>query len=232
MLEDLHKLVKTYLKHSTPYLNGLIGNPFCIKDNFYYKGIVVGKHNPNVLINCLSEIGNPNPIMFVRWIYESIGEKSWKYTVVLMKLSKKLVYSLLHYRIYDVKRDDHIVNMAIYYHEDDFDVFKIIWNKGPKYCYLLNFDTGFTYGSQSALDIMNEGMRVAINSDEFINRLQEVLVIDNGREDNLLLKDLIDELTADFVKIYDIMRHIKKYGNKRTGQYFVNKVRSLIGNFH
>lgn len=230
MLDDLHELVKTYLKHSTPYLNGFIGNPFCDKNNFYYKGIVVGKHNPNVLMNCLSEIGYP--IMFVRWIYESIGEKSWIYTVVLMKLSKKLAYNLLHYRIYDDKYDDYITKMAIQHREDDFDVFKIIWNRGPEYCYLLNFDTEFTYGSQSSLDIINKNMRVAINSNEFINRLQEVLAVDNGRDDNPLLKDLIDELTADFVKIHDIMRYIKKYGNKRIGEYFVNKVRSLIGNFH
>ena len=117
MLDDLHELVKIYLKHSTPYLNGFIGNPFCARDNFYYKGIVVGKHNPNVLMNCLSEIGYP--IMFVRWIYESIGEKSWIYTVVLMKLSKNLpiIFFIIEYMM---------INMMIILQKWLFNIVKMI----------------------------------------------------------------------------------------------------------
>lgn len=99
MLDDMHSIVKNYLKQRTSFENGCIGNPFYVNNgqifwDRYFLGIISQSHDPSAIrIHYKKALGTMIDFMdFVREVYYGQSKLRVLYLQAIFEATRMLLY--------------------------------------------------------------------------------------------------------------------------------------------
>jgi hypothetical protein len=231
MLDELERISRLYLNYRSSYDNGSIANPFYeCKDYYYYCGLIDYNHSPSLLngdVPCALGLSRK---------YGSDDSK-WKYVKVLMVNSGQITFDLPWY-VYNQRRLAYIKKMAIKNYRDDFDVYRIIYYFGSKYCKLLDFELNPIIEIESDtveddnITLAFEVVRMQLDKQgDFIRRLAQVLYASCNGQNHKFMIDMIEDMhpvtsTVHFIRFYKIIYYVKNYGDNDIVGRFLSRVNS------
>jgi hypothetical protein len=242
MLDDLYKIVKSYLKQRTSFENGCIGNPFYVDNKQilwerYFLGIVSKSHDPNVLRRYYTKaLGEMIDSMeFAREVYYGQSKLRVPYLKAIFEIDKATALQLLMSLKHNFKCDKFLIDTVVENCKNDSDAYRIISKLGISYCYLIKFNAVEFMFSEMVNEEILLLLRYRSNLNTYIAHLagsfDGICKCDCKCVSELLIsmiKDLEYDRTSIFRNIHKMVNYIKQYGSRDVVDFFINHISSIL----
>lgn len=245
MLNDLHSIVKNYLKYKTSFENGRVGNPFYTENENilwerYFLGIVSQSHSPDAIRRYYTKaLGTMIDFMdFVRGVYYGQSKLRVLYLEAIFENDAYAALWLLMSARPVVKHDKFLIDRVINNCKNDSDAYKIISKLGINYCYLIKFITiDHTLSEMVVEEVLlllrkksNLNIYIAHLAGSFDSVIYECKCKCNHNKELFIniIKDLEYDRTSIFRNIHKMVNYIKQYGSRDVIDFFINHISSIL----